>query len=164
MSVGFAAGPTGPLLATVMAAVSIDLDKSVLLQMVIFAVLIVILKPLLFDPVLSVFALREERTEGARQTARELQLKAGELLTRYEQELDRINRVAAEERDRARVETARLEGEILEEARRAVQRVEADGRARIQREVSQLKAELEARSESMAREIASKVLGREVAP
>ena len=164
MSVGFAAGSAGPLLATVMAAVSIDLDKSVLLQMVIFAVLIVVLKPLLFDPVLSVFALREERTEGARQTARELQLKAGELLTRYEHELDRINRMAAEERDKARVETARLEAEILEEARQVTQRVEAEGRERIQREVAQLKAELEARSEVMAREIASKVLGREVAP
>ncbi len=159
MSVGCAAGSAGPLLASV----SIDLDKTVLLQMVIFAVLIVVLKPLLFDPVLKVFALREERTEGARQTARDLQTRAGELLTRYEQELDRVNRFAAAERDKARAETTKLENEILDEARKVAQRVEADGRQRIEQEVVALRSELERNSQQMAREIASKVLGREVA-
>ena len=46
--------------------VPLDFDRTVLLQIVVFTVLIVVLKPLLFDPVLKVFALREERTEGAR--------------------------------------------------------------------------------------------------
>jgi F-type H+-transporting ATPase subunit b len=147
----------------VLAAVSIDLDKSVLLQMVIFAVLIVILKPLLFDPVLRIFALREERTEGEKQSARELQIRAGELLTQYENEVDRINRVAAEERDRARLETSKLEAEILNEARQVAQRVEEDGRARIEAEVSRLRTRLQQDSLVMARQIASKVLGREVA-
>jgi len=159
MSVGFAAGSTGPLLA----AVSIDLDKSVLLQMVVFAVLIIVLKPLLFDPVLRVFALREERTEGAKETARELQLKAGDLLTRYEKELDRVNRAVAEERDKARLETARLESEILEEASKVVQRIEDEGRKRIEQEVGRLRSDLKRQSDLMARQIASKVLGREVA-
>ena len=59
------------------------------------------LKPLLFDPVLKVFSLREERTEGARATARELQEKAGELLQKYEKELERVHQVAAEERELA---------------------------------------------------------------
>lgn len=159
MSVGLAAGSAGPLLA---ANVSIDLDKSVLLQMVIFAVLIVILKPLLFDPVLYVFALREARNEGERESARELQTRAGELLTRYEKELDRINRVAAEERDKARLETAKLEAQILEEARKVVQRVEEEGRQRVQREVEGLRSDLNRESEAVARRIASAVLGREV--
>ena len=88
LSAGSLTGSAGPLFA----AVSIDLNKTVLLQMVIFAVLIVVLKPLLFDPILKVFALREERTEGERERARKLQLKAGDLLTRYEQELERVSR------------------------------------------------------------------------
>ena len=82
LSDGFA-GSAGSLLApplanVTLASVSIDLNKTVLLQMVIFAALIVVLKPLLFDPVLKVFALREERTEGERERARKLQLKAGD--------------------------------------------------------------------------------------
>src|SRR5690606_27170436 len=145
LSDGFA-GSAGSLLApplanVTLASVSIDLNKTVLLQMVIFAALIVVLKPLLFDPVLKVFALREERTEGERERARKLQLKAGDLLTRYEKELERINQAAAVERDKARAETAKLEAEILNEAREVTQRVEREGRERIQREVAQMRGE-----------------------
>src|SRR5689334_18592955 len=82
--------------------VTIDLDRTVIVQAVLFAMLIVVLKPLLFDPVLKVFAAREARTEGTRQKARELQEQAGELLRKYEKELERVHRVAAEERDRLR--------------------------------------------------------------
>ena len=166
LSDGFAgsAGPLlGPSLANIpLANVSIDLNKTVLLQMVIFAVLIVVLKPLLFDPILKVFALREERTEGARERARKLQLKAGDLLTRYEKELERINQAAAVERDKARAETAKLEAEIVNEAREVTQRVEQEGRERIQQEVNQLRSDLQKQSAVMAREIARRVLGREV--
>lgn len=159
LSAGSLTGSAGPLVA----AVSIDLNKTVLLQMVIFAVLIVVLKPLLFDPILKVFALREERTEGERERARKLQLKAGDLLTRYEQELERVNEEASKERDQARLETARLEAEILDAARKVTQGVEREGRERIEREVNQLRAELGRQSTLIARQIASKVLGREVA-
>lgn len=167
LSDGFV-GSAGPLLApplanVPLASVSIDLNKTVLLQMVIFAVLIVVLKPLLFDPILKVFALREERTEGARERARKLQLKAGDLLTRYEKELERINQAAAVERDKARSETAKLEAEILNEAREVTLRVEREGRERIQHEVTQMRTELQQQSATMAREIAHRILGREVA-
>ena len=131
--------------------------------MVIFAVLIVVLKPLLFDPILKIFALREERTEGARERARKLQLKAGDLLTRYEKELERINQAAAVERDKARAETAKLEAEILSEAREVTQRVEKEGRERIEQEVSHLRSDLQKQATVMARDIARRVLGREVA-
>jgi len=144
------------------AAVVIDLDKSVLLQMVIFAVLIVVLKPLLFDPVLRVFTLREERTEGERKQARKLQVRAGELLEQYEQELARVQRTAAEERERLRSETARLEEEIIEEARRVSQGIADEGRQRIEAEVKSIRRQLERDTTAMARQIVTQVLGREL--
>ena len=69
--------------------IELDFNNVVVFQVVIFVFLILVLKPLLFDPMLKVFALREERTDGARETARELEEEAGELLTRYESELRR---------------------------------------------------------------------------
>jgi F-type H+-transporting ATPase subunit b len=144
------------------AAVVIDLDKSVLLQMVIFAVLIVVLKPLLFDPVLRVFTLREERTEGERKQARKLQVRAAELLEQYEHELARVQRTAAEERERARSETARLEAEIVDEARRVSQGIADEGRQRIDAEVKSIRRQLERDTTVMARQIATQVLGREL--
>ncbi len=142
--------------------VSIDFDKTFIVQMVVFALLVVILRPLLFDPVLKIFEQREEKTEGAKASAREMQEKAGELLRRYERELERVGRVAADERERLRVETARLEGEILGQARTVALEIVETGRRKIETEVASIRFNLGKESEILARDIASRVLGREV--
>ena len=69
--------------------VNIDFDLTFFAQMIIFSVLILVLRPLLFEPVLRIFEEREKRTDGARAEARTMQEKAGELLTKYEAELER---------------------------------------------------------------------------
>ena len=140
--------------------VPLDFDRTVLLQIVVFAVLIVVLKPLLFDPVLKVFSLREERTEGAKATARELQEKAGELLQRYEKELVRVQEVAANERDLLRSETAKLEAEILREARDVTSRIVEDGRRKIETEVNAIRIAVGAESEKVAQMIVDRVVGQ----
>ncbi|HEY3668714.1 MAG TPA: ATP synthase F0 subunit B [Polyangiaceae bacterium] len=140
--------------------VPLDFDRSVLVQIVVFTVLIVVLKPLLFDPVLKVFALREERTEGARATARELQEKAGELLRRYEKELERVQQVAAEEREHLRSETSKLEAEILREARDVTTRIVEDGRRKIESEVSSIRVAVGMESEKVAQMIVERVIGQ----
>jgi len=141
--------------------IDLDFNNVVLFQVVIFVALILVLKPLLFDPMLKVFALREERTEGARATARELEEKAGELLTRYEAELSRVSQAAAEERDLRRAETAKLEAQILAEARGAVAKIVEQGRHRIETEQNAIRFELGKQSERLAGDIATRVLGRE---
>jgi F-type H+-transporting ATPase subunit b len=140
----------------------LDFDKTVLYQMILFLGLMLVLKPLVFDPVLKIFALREERTEGARAEARRLQEEAGELLVQYEAELARVHQVAAEERQKLRSETAKLEGEILEEARSVTTRQIDDGRRKIADEVNRIRFDLGRQSERMSRDIATRVLGREV--
>lgn len=143
-------------------AVNIDFDLTFLGQMVIFGVLALVLKPLLFDPVLGLFEERERRTEGARAEARQMQERAGELLRQYERELERVNRVAAEERDRIRAQTAKLEGEILHEARAVATKIVDAGRRQIEEEVHAIKFDLGRESERLARDITGRVLGREV--
>lgn len=142
--------------------VNFDFDRTFLVQMVLFMGLIMVLKPLLFDPVLRIFEQRELRTDGARAEARRMQEEAGELLRSYEQELERINQVAAEERERLRSETARLEAEILDEARELTARVVEEGREKIEKEVASIRLDLGKQSERIANELATRVLGREV--
>jgi F-type H+-transporting ATPase subunit b len=141
--------------------IELDFNNIVVFQIVIFVALILILKPLLFDPMLKVFALREERTEGARDSARELDEQAGELLTRYEAELTRVNQAAAEERDRLRAEAVKLEAQILKEARDAAAKIVEEGRRKIDIEVNAIRFELGKQSERLASDIATRVLGRE---
>jgi F-type H+-transporting ATPase subunit b len=140
--------------------VPLDFDRTVLVQIVVFTLLIVVLKPLLFDPVLKVFSMREERTEGARATARELQEKAGELLRRYEKELERVHQVAAEERDRLRSETSKLEAEILREGREVTAKIVDDGRRKIETEVNKIRFDLGKESERVAQMIVERVSGQ----
>lgn len=157
-------GFTPPLTGSAAAGgtINIDLDLTFTLQMVIFLVLIVALKPLLFDPVLRIFEERERRTDGARDEARSMQRRAGELLQRYEAELVRVNRTAAEERDRIRVETAKLEAEILNEARESTSHIIDRGRGEIAEQVQNIRFELGRHSERLAQDIASKALGRDL--
>lgn len=142
--------------------VTLDFDNTVIFQAALFLLLFLVLRPLLFDPMLRIFALREERTEGAKATARELQERAGELLTKYETELSRVTRSATEERDRLRAETARLEAEIMRDARDAVAKIIDQGRKSIEAEVDKVRFDLGRESERTASLIVQRVLGREV--
>ena len=137
-----------------------DFDLTFLLQMVLFAALIVVLRPLLFDPVLRVFDERERRTEGARGSARAMQEQAGELLSRYEKELAKVHEVARQERDRIRTETAKVESEVMAQARENANRILEQGRQRIERERQQIEFALGQQAERLARNMAEAVLGR----
>jgi F-type H+-transporting ATPase subunit b len=143
--------------------VNLDFDLTFLVQMAAFAILVMILKPLLFDPLLKLFEERERRTEGAKLVARRMDEKAGELLQRYETELEAVRRTATEERERLRAEGAKLEAQILAEGRAEVAKLVEQGRARLEADRKLLRAELATRAPDIARDIASRVLGREVA-
>jgi F-type H+-transporting ATPase subunit b len=143
--------------------VNLDFDMTFLAQMVIFAIFVIIMKPLLFDPLMKLFEERERRTEGAKVLARRLDERAGELLQRYEAELDAVRRVAAEEREKLRAEGQHLEAKILAEARAEAAKIVEDGKRQLEVEKQQLRKELSTRAGQIARDIASRVLGREVA-
>lgn len=147
------------LLSAASGGVTLDFDLTVFWQMLIFFGLMLALQPLLFDPVLRIFALREERTEGARAKARALEERAGELLKRYENELERVHRVAATERERLRQETSALEAAILHEAREATAKILEDGRRRIETEVNRIRFDLGRESEQISHRIVEKALG-----
>ena len=149
----------GNLLAS---AISVDFDLTFVAQFLLFATFIVILKPLLFDPLLRVFEERERRTEGAKEQARAMDARAGELLTRYEAELEKVRARASQERERLRAETAKLEAQIMAEARAETARIIREGKEKIAAEVGRMRRELELTKPALAAEIAARVLGREV--
>ena len=143
--------------------VEMDVDRTMLFQSAIFVLLIVVLSPLLFKPVLRLFEERERRTEGARLDARSMQDKAEELLIKYQAKLEDVRRVTSQERERLRTETLQLESKILGEARAATAQFVQEGRAQIERETGKIRQEVNAQREMIAKAISSKVLGREVA-
>jgi F-type H+-transporting ATPase subunit b len=150
-----------PLLASG-ADVNVDFDYSFLVQLVLFGAFIVLLKPIVFDPMLRLFEERERRTEGVRKRAREMDEKAAAFFQKYEAAMETVRREAAQEREHLRAETAKLEARILDEAKVETQRILDEGNAAIATEVARLRTELEAARPALAAQIASKLLGREV--
>ena len=142
--------------------VTVDFDRSVIIAFVVFVLLFLLLKPVLLDPFLKVVEARERRTIGARAEAREMDEKAGEISKRYGCELEKVRKVANEERERFRSEAQKLEAQILGEARAAAAKVTEDGKEAIRKEADAVRLELEKLSSQLAQQAASKVLGREV--
>lgn len=141
----------------------ISIDFSLVVQIALFLVLWSILRRILFGPVGRLMAERERRTEGTHAEARSMMEEGKELQARYD----------------AAIATARVEGEavkseIREEALKARNAVVSQGREaaarRIQEMREEVRRELEAArgvaaqdAETLARQMAEKVLGRKLA-
>lgn len=142
--------------------VTVDFDGRVLIQFVLFLLLFILIKPVLLDPFLKVIQEREKRTDGAKKDAREMDEKAGEIIRRYEGDLEKVRKVANEERERLRTDAQKLEAKILGEARSEATKTSEEGKAKIQKEAESIRFELGQLSATLSKEIASKVLGREL--
>jgi F-type H+-transporting ATPase subunit b len=157
-------GSLEELIGSASGGVVVDLDVTFVGQIVLFILLFLVLKPLLFDPMLNLFEERERRTGGAKDDARALYADADEKMAKYETQVAVVKRKAGDERDRIRQEGQKREQAILAKVRTETDAMLEEGRARISKEREALKTELGTMSHQLARDIATRVLGREVQP
>jgi F-type H+-transporting ATPase subunit b len=141
----------------------IDIDATVIVQFVLFLVLFAIANRLLFQPYLR---LRERRTagiEGARAEADRMTAQADAKLADYEKQLAAAREGASEEGRKIRAEATRHEREVTDQARAKAQKAIDDAQATVRRETEAARGQLLPQADALARSIASKLLGREVA-
>jgi F-type H+-transporting ATPase subunit b len=142
--------------------VTVDLDASTLVQIGLFIILFLVLKPVLFDPMLKLFEEREKRIDGAKLQARKIDEKSASALTKYETEMAKARASANEERDKLRAEGVKTENEILEKVRKATAASLEQGKRHAREEASRVRATLQTETTQMAKDLAARVLGREV--
>ena len=152
----------GPLLAS--SAVNIDLDITAVIHFVLFAAFVLLMKDLVFEPLMKVFDERERRTAGAIERAREMDEEAIELKQEYEEKIEGIRREAASDRERIRSNVKRLELEMMAATRERVGKTMQSGMASIHADAKKIRQDLTAQQGQLAGDIASRVLGREVKP
>ncbi len=143
-------------------AINVDVDLTFVVQTVLFIALTLVLKPVLFDPMLKLFEEREKRIDGAKLQARKIDEKSAGALAEYEAQIARARATASAERDKIRSEALKREHEILGEVRASTAKVLDEGKRAAQAEAQKTRAALRAEAVGMARELASRVLGREV--
>lgn len=142
--------------------VTVDLDASLVVQIGIFILLLVILKPLLFDPMLKLFEEREKKIEGTRREATKEDERSAKALAKYEGILAKARDAGNAERDQLRSAGQKKESEIMTQVRSQTTATVEGGRQAIADEAKAARTALDAEVNVLGKAIASRVLGREV--
>jgi F-type H+-transporting ATPase subunit b len=143
--------------------VTVDLDLTLFVQLGFFLVLLFVLKPTLFDPMMRLFEERERRIDGTRHQATKEDERSVKALTKYEAILAKAREAGATERDAIRADGMKHEAAIMTQVRAEVAATLEQGRSQIAREEKAARDQLQGVARTLGREAASRVLGREIA-
>ncbi|MEO8798012.1 MAG: H(+)-transporting ATPase [Polyangiaceae bacterium] len=143
-------------------AVNVDLDATIFIQIVVFSLLVLALKPLLFEPMLKLFALREKKIEGAKADARHMDDESAQALSKYESAMAAARAAAGTEREKLRAEGQKSENEILAAVRASTSKTLEGGRKQTDAEATRVRGDLGPQVKLLAADMASRALGREV--
>jgi F-type H+-transporting ATPase subunit b len=140
----------------------IDLDGTIWIQLGLFAVAFLVFRPLIFRPMIALFEAREAAIEGSKLEALRLQDEASAESEEFDVEMRRLRLQAGEERDRLRAEGKRLERTVLERVREETDKLLSEADAKLKAEAVKLRSEIDQSIPALAKQIASKMLNREV--
>lgn len=140
-----------------LAAAAIDIDVTVLIQFVTFALVVTSLNFIIIQPYLKAREAREEGTAGSREEADDLQARAQEVLKDYDERLTEARRDAMEVRETMRGQGLAEQRDLVEEARAEISAHLAQDRLHIASLVEAAESKLEERAQELAKMIADKV-------
>lgn len=141
----------------------IDIDYTVFVQFGLFLLLFVVAKKLLFQPYLQLRERRKAGIDGAREEAERMTAQADAKLADYEKQLASARNRANEEGRKVRAEASTHEKQVTDQARAQAQKAIDEAAAKMRQETEAARLQLLPQANTMARQIASKLLGREVA-
>lgn len=141
----------------------IDIDLTVFVQFALFLILFVVANKLLFQPYLALRERRKAGIDGARAEAERTTAQADAKLADYEKKLAAARGRANEEGRKVRAEAAGHEKDVTDKARAGAQKSVEEAIAKMRAETDAARLQLLPQANSLARQIASKLLGREVA-
>ena len=141
----------------------IDIDLTAVVQFVLFVLLYIVANALLFQPYLKLRERRKAGIDGAREEAIRMTAQADAKLAEYEKSLAVARERAGEEGRKVRLEAAAHEHDVTEKARTSAQQAIDAAQTTMRAETDAARGQLMPQAETLARSIASKLLGREVA-
>jgi F-type H+-transporting ATPase subunit b len=140
----------------------INLNFTLVLQILSFAILLAILNKVLFKPMMKYLDERAERIESAHNEADDARAEAMKLKASHEELLNEARLEGEKIRSRA-VEDAHAESrKILAEARESIERSEQTSREMLSEEVRRAKEALAGEVGALATEISRKILEDEI--
>lgn len=141
----------------------IDIDWTILIQFALFLVLLFLSNKLLFQPYLRLRDRRAEGIEGARAEAERMSAEADTKLADYEKQLAAARTRSSDEQRKIRAEANAHERDVTGKARTVAAEALEEARTRVRSETESARKELMPRAEVLGRDMAKRILGREVA-
>lgn len=143
-----------------MAMVVLDLDATVVVQLIIILTLVFVLRGWVFLPLLEATSKRRARTDEARHEAKVLAAKADQLSQRLEADLNAARLRAAQAKAELRSEGMRAREAVAAAARKSMLQKLEEARANITRSTEQARGAMAPHVEDLSRLLATKLLGR----
>jgi F-type H+-transporting ATPase subunit b len=140
----------------------IELNLTLIIQLVIVLSLMGILTQIVFKPFMNVLQERRNRIEGAEQKAKDLQQQADELIERYREAIAAAQAQGASIRDEIRKTSLAEEMAILEKAMGEANRLIQEIKGKIAEESRTAQVDLRFQAQNLSREITERILGRSI--
>ena len=138
----------------------INLDKTLIIQMINFLILLWILNRFLYKPILGILEERRRRIQESEKAGQDLQARASQQWEAYQRQLQEAKISAGLEKERIKSEGLDAERRLLDEVRAEASRSLEDARGKLQEEVSRARDLLKAQADGIATEMAQTILGR----
>ncbi len=140
----------------------LDLDYTVFVQFALFLILFLLANAFLFQPYLRLRERRRAGIEGAREEATRTSASADAKLADYEKQLAAARDRANEAGRKVRADAAAHERELTEKARATAHAAIDEAQQKMRAETDAARLSLLPEANTIAKRIASKLLGREV--
>ena len=140
----------------------IELNYTILIQMVIFIALVLILNKVLYQPIFRILDERKRLVEGGLEEAKRLSEEAQKMLQEYEAKLIEARQNAVKIVNEAKVAAQEEQKKALAEARREFEESLAKLREQLEREKEEARKKLHQTVNYLAILIAEKMLGRKL--
>jgi len=139
-----------------------SINWTLVFNLINFAILLYLLKRLLFKPALEYLDRRRELIAGRMNSALESEKRAGELVAKREEELAAARARSTKIVDEARIRSAEMVGEAKEKAKSEADRIVREARIRMEQERDRMIDELKEAYADIAILAAERVLDREI--
>jgi F-type H+-transporting ATPase subunit b len=139
-----------------------DLDVTLVFQLGLLSVLMLVLNKLVFAPLLGVIESRHQQTHGARVEVKQMERLSAADRQAYAKRMGEARRQAFADRERLRQQGRDQARARLADARATLMRSMQAGREQVQAAERAAQQELKSTTEPLARQLAGKLLGREV--
>lgn len=140
----------------------LSFDKTLFVEFFIFIIATIILNELLFKPLVALRYRREDLTVGKMDEARELNKDVEKKIEEYENRLHDAREEAYEKKAEIRKEAQQSAEKIIADARKEAEKQLEQYKKELNFHIDEIKQKINPEIEVLAKDIASRVMGREV--